>query len=92
MSIEALWTVRFASNLGSSGGGVIIFETDRLFGGDPDYTYVGKYDSSDGKHISADLEITNYSGNLNSVFGRSPQFSLHIDAPFPEVLCKRRDT
>jgi hypothetical protein len=85
MSIEALWTVTFASNLGASGGGVVIFETDRLFGGDPDYIYVGKYGvSADGKQISADLEITNYSGRLNSVFGHSAQFKLHIDAPFPQ--------
>jgi T3SS negative regulator,GrlR len=84
MSIEALWTVTFASNLGASGGGVVIFETDRLFGGDPDYTYVGKYDvSADGKQISADLEISNYSGRLSSVFGPSAQFKIHIDAPFP---------
>lgn len=44
MSIEALWTVTFGSNLGMSGAGVVVFETGRLFGGDPDYIYLGKYD------------------------------------------------
>jgi hypothetical protein len=50
MSIEALWTVTFTSNLGVGGAGVVIFETGRLFGGDPDYIYLGEYKvTPDGK-------------------------------------------
>jgi hypothetical protein len=85
MSVEALWTVNFGSNLGAAGNGVAVFETGRLFGGDTDYTYVGNYDvTPDGKHINADLDIANYSGRLSSIFGPLAQFKLHIEAAIPK--------
>ncbi len=84
MSVEALWTVQFASNVGGTGRGVVVFETGRVLGGDPDYIYLGKYDlSPDGKQFSCELDVTNYSGRLNSIFGPTPQFKLRIDAPVP---------
>jgi hypothetical protein len=85
MSLEALWTVTFGSNLGAGGAGVVVFETGRLFGGDADYTYVGSYNvTPDGKQLKADLDIANYSGRLNSIFGQLAQFKLHIEAAIPK--------
>jgi hypothetical protein len=85
MSIEALWTVVFGSNTGGTGGGVVIFETGRIFGGDPDYIYLGKYDvSPDGKRLAADVEVTNYSNRRSSIFGPMSQFQLRIEADVPK--------
>jgi hypothetical protein len=36
MSIEAPWTVTFTLNLGMPGAAVVVFQTRRLFGGNPD--------------------------------------------------------
>jgi hypothetical protein len=85
MSIEALWTVTFASNLGMSGAGVVVFETGRLFGGDPDYIYLGKYDiTPDGHKITCEVDVNNHSGRLSSIFGGLPHFKLKIEGPVPK--------
>ena len=84
MSLEALWTVRFGSNVGGVGAGIVVFETGRIFGGDQDYIYLGKYSvTPDGKQLSADVDVSNHSGNLRSIFGPLNQFTLHIEAPVP---------
>jgi hypothetical protein len=85
MSIEALWTVTFASNLGMSGAGVVVFETGRLFGGDPDYIYLGKYDvTRDGQKITCEVDVQNYSGRLSSIFGGLAHFKLKIEGDVPK--------
>ena len=71
MSIEALWSVEFASTAGL-GRGVVVFESGRLFGGDPDYIYTGQYDlKSGGDGFIGEVEVTNYSGSMTSVFWTS---------------------
>jgi hypothetical protein len=85
MSIEALWTVTFTSNLGMSGVGVVVFETGRLFGGDPDYIYLGKYDlTPDKQKLTCDVDVQNYSGKLNSIFGGLAKFKLRIEGSVPK--------
>ena len=85
MSIEALWTVTFGSNLGMSGAGVVVFETGRLFGGDPDYIYLGKYDvTRDGQKITGEVDVSNHSGRLSSIFGGLPRFKLKIEGAVPK--------
>lgn len=36
--IEALWSVEFVAANGNYGGGVVIFESGRIFGGDSSFT------------------------------------------------------
>lgn len=48
MSIEGLWTTDFFSNYGA-GAGVIVFETERIFGGDSSMYYIGSYEVKNGK-------------------------------------------
>ncbi len=84
MSLEALWTVRVVSNLGSGGAGIVVFETGRIFGGDQDYIYLGKYNvTPDGRQLTADVKVSNHSGNRSSIFGPLNQFTLQIEAPVP---------
>ena len=77
--LEALWTVEFESNIGGWGGGIVIFETGRVFGGDAQYTYIGHYKvDADGGMLRAEVEIAkflNVPGGL-SVFGQADRFKL----------------
>jgi T3SS negative regulator,GrlR len=85
MSIEALWTVSFTSNLGMSGVGVVAFEAGRLFGGDPDYIYLGKYDiAPDRQKLTCEVDVQNYSGRLSSIFGGLANFKLMIEGTVPK--------
>jgi hypothetical protein len=70
--------------VGGAGAGIVIFETGRIFGGDQDYIYLGKYSvTPDGKQLSADVDVSNHSGNRSSIFGPLNQFTLHIEAQVP---------
>lgn len=43
-SIEALWTMQFHNTNGpASSAGVVVFESERIFGGDSCYYYIGNY-------------------------------------------------
>jgi hypothetical protein len=83
MSIEALWTVNFATAAGA-GNGIVIFETGRIFGGDGHYFWVGDYDVQNGR-IMANLNVSNYSGMPYSVFGQMMNFRLKLEALLPAV-------
>jgi len=66
--VETLWSLEFESSLGDHGSGVVVLETDRLFGGDAQYFYVGKYKVED--HIlEADVVVQHYAGPPFSIFG-----------------------
>ncbi len=73
--LEALWSVEFCSNLNIVGSGVVIFETFRIFGGDAQYYYTGRYEVKNGI-LEGELNVVNYGGKPWSVFGTLSQFSL----------------
>ncbi len=81
MSLEALWTVEFASleegNQSNMGAGIVIFETERIFGGDNQFYYVGKYKVNNGM-IEGQVKVTNYTGESHSIFGKLEEFKLSI--------------
>ena len=57
--IEACWTVRFGAvgaPEGQMNGGVLVFETGRIFGGDSAYAYLGNY-VLNGAELSGALRI-----------------------------------
>ncbi|GAC1505641.1 MAG: hypothetical protein NVS2B14_17860 [Chamaesiphon sp.] len=68
--IEAMYGVEFQSNqLGiNSGYGVAIFETDRIFGGDSSFVYIGKYKIQNGT-LKVTVKVTNDRKIMSSVFG-----------------------
>ena len=86
--LEALWSVEFVSTLGRSGGGVVVFETGRVFGGDGQYYYLGNY-KVEGEIASGEAEITHYSGQPLSVFGPMEKFRIKVSgklqAPIMEL-------
>jgi hypothetical protein len=67
---EALWSLEFESSLGDHGAGVVVLDTERLFGGDAQYFYVGNYKVED--HVlEADVVVQHYAGLPFLVFGPS---------------------
>lgn len=74
--IEALWSVVFTSNLGSWGGGVMIFDKGRIFGGDSGCFYTGSYIVT-GSILDAQITVTHY-GYLVSVWLDSESYDLII--------------
>lgn len=75
--LEALWTAEFETNMGTFGGGVVVFETGRIFGGDSLYYYLGKAEVKN-EIVEAEVEVTNHSGPPRSVFGPLEKFHLKL--------------
>jgi hypothetical protein len=64
--LEALWSVEFvAPGQNNINAGVVIFETNRLFGGDSWYYYKGTY-AGENEKLTAQLKSTHYAGPLGS--------------------------
>lgn len=77
MTIEALWSVVFSTPTGDAGGGVVILDTNRVFGGDGGYYYIGSYAVKDGQ-ITMDIEVVKYNKMVESVFGPLQKFRLEL--------------
>ena len=69
-NLEALWAAHFGDVAAPDhfNGGVVVFETGRVFGGDSSFYYTGEYDTS-GEAFSAQIKITHYSGDDVTAFG-----------------------
>ena len=67
---EALYTVEFGDVTGSGyiNGGVVVLETNRVFGGDSGYYYLGNYTVKDGV-LTATVEITKHNPAWANAFG-----------------------
>jgi hypothetical protein len=64
--LEGLWTVVFFVPAQEQiNAGVIVFETDKLFGGYSWYYYTGTYKSENGK-LTGTLKSTHYAGPMGS--------------------------
>ena len=83
--LEALWSVEFVSSLGLFGGGVVVFETGRVFGGDNNYYYLGNY-KVEGETASGEAEITRYGQGVLSVFGPKEKFRIKVSGKLQEPI------
>jgi len=72
--LEALWSVVFLTpNSQRLNAGVVVFETNRIFGGDSWFYYTGTYKGENGKLV-ARVKSTHYFGPLGSpAIGARPQ-------------------
>jgi hypothetical protein len=73
MSIEALWAVQFTGVNGvrmASSGGVIVIETNRIFGGDSWQWYTGNYTREPSGRLTCRIQtgVYNTQGG-QSIFG-----------------------
>jgi len=78
--IEAMYGVEFISNQMVAGYGVAILETERIFGGDTSFVYIGSYEVKNGT-VYAQIKVTNDRGVLESVFGDLDEFNLKLEGP-----------
>lgn len=66
--IEALWTVEYGTGETWKNGGVLVFETGRVFGGDSFFYVTGDYDAT-GRRFTARLSVVHYHGQRLNAFG-----------------------
>jgi hypothetical protein len=59
MEIEGVYWVQFAAFTGMWGNGIMVLDQGRAAGGDPGFTYVGRYQVENGI-FKAELAITRY--------------------------------
>ncbi len=88
--LEALWSVVFVSSLGGSGAGVVVFKTNRIFGGDSQYYYTGRYDVDNQDNITGEMEVTHYAGQPTTVFGAAKQIHLSVSGKVQEPVMDLR--
>lgn len=85
--LEGLWTATFASDIDgfgegspSDGSGIVIFERNRIFGGDAFYYYTGNYEMVAENRFKGLLHVTRYIDNARSIFGNLSEFDLDFIA------------
>lgn len=79
--LEALYVLQFGDvALGGHyrPGGVVLLKSDRIFGGDSGYYYVGDY-SADDKTFEASVKVVKHDPTAQDAFGdRSASFNLSV--------------
>jgi len=72
--IESLYVAEFGDvdGFGFRNGGVVILETNRVFGGDSGYFYLGDY-SVFGDRFAASVQITKHNPSWTNAFGDAAQ-------------------
>lgn len=83
-SVEGMYLVEFGdvALYGNSyrNGGVVVLETNRIFGGDSGYYYVGKFTIKDNQ-LEASAKIVKHDPNWTNAFGdASPEFKVKVQA------------
>lgn len=78
--LEALWSVEFIANTQIHGAGVIVLESERIYGGDSQYFYLGKYKTTgdNGDILNAEITVTHYHGIPFSIFGTLQKFTVKL--------------
>ena len=76
--IAGIYSAKFLSNNNLMGFGIVVIDGATIHGGDLPYLYKGKYRLDDNK-ISATVDVENYTGNPNSVFGPLRSYRLILN-------------
>lgn len=77
--IEGLYSVTFGTPAGDVGGGVVVFSSGKVQGGDLTYFYVGDLTSTGTDMIDAVVHVEKYQEAGESVFGNLRSFQLHLN-------------
>lgn len=76
---NTFWTAKFLNKATNNlGNGVVYATKDKLLGGDTDFFYFGDYRISNDT-LTADINVTNYSGRPSSILGTLLNFSLQLE-------------
>jgi hypothetical protein len=79
LGIDGLWTAEFGSSAGSFGGGVAVFRSGRILGGDGTHFYIGEY-KVEGQVLRATLKVAPFISGAASIFrtvGQTLTLELH---------------
>ena len=82
MSVEALWSINFATR-SNEGAGVIVLETGRLFGGDSSFCWTGTYELS-GNRITGEAHVRRHADYLPSLIPGLDDYRLTFEGDFAE--------
>jgi len=82
--VDGLWTIKFIASSGATGAGVLVFWNNRIYGGDARYYYLGEY-RVEGETLSVKMEITHFSGEPESVYGRMEFIELEVQGRVDEA-------
>ncbi len=75
--ISGIFFVEFFSSMNDAGRGLAVVTDGQINGGDVTYLYRGRIDVYGGQAV-ANIEVTHYRGELNSVFGPLRSFRLNL--------------
>jgi hypothetical protein len=84
--LEALYVVEFGDVAGSGfrNGGVAVLETNRIFGGDSGYYYLGTFTVTGG-HIEAAVQIVKHNPAWGNAFGdAATSFAIRLSGAIGE--------
>jgi hypothetical protein len=86
MALEALWAVRFGS-VQDFGSGIIVFETNRIFGGDTSFYYVGSftYNPRD-QTITGEAKVIRHTPGLPFVIANQDGGTVRLNGHVSEPL------
>ena len=78
-----IYLVTFLTSAKAIGWGLVVVDREKIHGGDHSYLYRGTYRAS-GNAVSADLFVSHYQGELNSVLGPLNTFQLNLSGTHSE--------
>jgi hypothetical protein len=84
MSLEALWSLAFESDVRVEGDGIVIFEAGRIFGGNSAMIYTGEYSIRENE-VRARAHVERYASppGIVSVFALN-EFTLRVNGQYDE--------
>lgn len=89
MNVEGLWAAEFGhagAEFVAANAGVVVFETQRIFGGDSAFAYQGLYTIANGG-MSGDLDVYRHTNDPNYIDAFNtgePRFKLRFEGEFQQ--------
>jgi hypothetical protein len=74
--LEGLWVLQILPPPVTTGG-VVVFISDKVFGGDSGFMWVGSY-RSDGRTIKGRVHVQNFDPDIKSVFGVVGEYDMYF--------------
>ena len=71
----------FGTGFGTGGAGVVVFESQRIFGGDRLCYYLGDY-AINGQTVSGSAEVNHYAGPPANIFGPIQRLKLDFQGQY----------
>jgi len=84
--VEGLWSVEIGEHpVHMQGGGVVVFENQRVLGGSSDYIYTGKYEEKDNV-VQGEVKVKFYGRKTSPIFGRLTEFQVRFSGKVRNVM------